>query len=145
MTASPRLRCTTGTNAASGWTAPTPQVERWLRDLFREVTDSWGYDYVKIDFLYGAAIAGRRHDASATRVDSYRRGLAAVRAGVGDTRFVLGCGALMGASVGIIDGQRIGPDVAPWWRFRRKGMSPMRAAGRVSRASRRRRTRCATS
>jgi alpha-galactosidase len=37
---------------------------------------------------------------------------------VGD-RFILGCGALMGPSVGIFDAQRIGPDVAPWWRYNR--------------------------
>jgi alpha-galactosidase len=115
-----------------GLDCSNPEVERWLRDLFREVTDAWGYEYVKIDFLYGAAIAGRRHDANATRIESYRRGLAAVRAGVGDKRFVLGCGALMGASAGLIDGQRIGPDVAPWWRFRRKGIRPARGRPRIT-------------
>jgi alpha-galactosidase len=71
---------------------------------------------VKIDFLFGAAIAGARHDPSATRVHAYRQALDAVRAGVGDERFVLGCGALMAPSVGHFDGNRIGPDVAPFWR-----------------------------
>ncbi|MEX2159820.1 MAG: glycoside hydrolase family 36 protein [Dehalococcoidia bacterium] len=95
-----------------------PDAEAWLRDLFRTVTRDWTYDYVKIDFLYGGALAGRRCDASASRIEAYRRGLRAIRASVGK-RFVLGCGALMGASAGIVDGQRIGPDVAPWWRFNR--------------------------
>jgi len=98
-----------------------PQVERWLRELFREVSEGWGYEYVKIDFLYGGALAGRRYDKQASRIEAYRRGLTAIRAGVGE-RFVLGCGALMGPSVGLIDGQRIGPDVAPWWGFRRERM-----------------------
>ncbi len=104
-----------------GLDCTNPRAERWLRDLFREVTDGWGYEYVKIDFLYGGALAGRRHDRSASRIEAYRRGLEAVRAGVSD-RFVLGCGALIGPSVGIFDAQRIGPDVAPWWRFRRSRM-----------------------
>jgi alpha-galactosidase len=104
-----------------GLDCTNPQVERWLRDLFREVTEGWGYEYVKIDFLYGGALAGHRHDKHASRIEAYRRGLAAIRAGVGE-RFVLGCGALMGPSVGLIDAQRIGPDVAPWWRFRRERM-----------------------
>jgi alpha-galactosidase len=99
-----------------------PQAERWLRDLFREVTDGWGYEYVKIDFLYGGALAGRRHDKDASRIEAYRRALQAIRAGVGEQRFILGCGALMGPSVGLIDAQRIGPDVMPWWRFRRRRM-----------------------
>jgi len=101
------------------------KAERWLRDLFREVTSGLGYDYVKIDFLYGAAIAGRRRDRNASRVEAYRRGLTAIREAV-DKRFVLGCGALMGASAGLVDGQRIGPDVDPRWRYR-----PQRPGGRV--------------
>lgn len=103
-----------------------PSAEAWLRALFREVAEGWGYDYVKIDFLYGAAIAGRRHDVEVSRIEAYRRGLRAVRESVGE-RFVLGCGALMGASAGLVDGQRIGPDVAPWWRWARQ---PERGPGR---------------
>lgn len=94
-----------------------PEARAWLTGLFREVCDGWGYDYVKIDFLFAAAVAGRRHDPASTRARAYRDALAAVRAGVGDHRFILGCGALIAPSVGIFDGNRIGPDVAPFWRF----------------------------
>ena len=94
-----------------------PGAQAWLEDLFRQVSDGWGYDYVKIDFLYAAALAGRRHDPSATRVRAYRAALDAVRRGVGDSRFILGCGSLMAPSVGYFDGNRIGPDCAPFWRF----------------------------
>ena len=94
-----------------------PDARRWLEELFREICDGWGYDYVKIDFLFGAALAGKRQDASATRVRAYRAALAAVRAGVGPERFILGCGSLMAPSVGYFDGNRVGPDVAPFWRF----------------------------
>ncbi len=92
-----------------------PRAQAWLKELFREVCDGWGYEYVKIDFLYGAAVAGRRHDPASTRVRAYRDALAAVRAGVGE-RFILGCGSLMAPSVGVFDGNRIGLDVAPFWR-----------------------------
>jgi alpha-galactosidase len=94
-----------------------PEAQAWLTDLFRNVCDGWGYDYVKIDFLYGAAVAGRRFDPAATRIRAYRAALDAVREGVGDERFILGCGSLMAPSVGYFDGNRIGPDVAPMWRF----------------------------
>jgi alpha-galactosidase len=94
-----------------------PAALEWLEDLFRHVCDGWGYDYVKIDFLYGAAIAGRRGDPSSTRIRAYRAALDAVRRGVGGHRFILGCGSLMAPSVGYFDGNRIGPDCAPFWRF----------------------------
>ncbi|MHB8514884.1 MAG: glycoside hydrolase family 36 protein [Dehalococcoidia bacterium] len=94
-----------------------PEALTWLTGLFQQVCDGWGYDYVKIDFLFGAAIAGRRQDPRTTRVRAYRAALDAVRLGVGHQRFILGCGALMAPSVGVFDGNRIGPDVAPFWRF----------------------------
>lgn len=99
-----------------GVDATHPGAAAWITELFRAICDGWGYEYVKIDFLFGAAIAGTRHDPSATRVTAYRRALEAVRAGVGE-RFVLGCGSLMAPSVGYFDGNRIGNDTAPWWRF----------------------------
>lgn len=124
--------------AASNWNQRNygldcshPDVQRWLETVFREVTEDWGYRYLKIDFLYGAALAGSRHDPASTRIDSYRRGLAAIRRGAGEHRFILGCGALMGASVGEVDGQRIGPDVAPWWTYRPRGQPARRGLRRV--------------
>lgn len=93
-----------------------PGALAWLGELFGEICDVWGYDYVKIDFLYAAALAGRRHDPDATRVQAYRRALAKVREAVGEQRFILGCGSLMAPSVGVFDGNRIGLDVAPFWR-----------------------------
>ena len=39
-----------------------PEARAWLTELFRSICDGWGYDYVKIDFLFGAAIQGRRFD-----------------------------------------------------------------------------------
>ncbi|HEY3314326.1 MAG TPA: glycoside hydrolase family 36 protein [Bacillota bacterium] len=92
-----------------------PGVIEWLKRVFRTVTDEWGYDYVKIDFLYCAALAGRHHDRSATRAQALRRGLEAIREAVGDARFILGCGLPLGPAVGLVNGMRIGEDVAPQW------------------------------
>ncbi len=94
-----------------------PAARAWLTELFREVCEGWGFDYVKIDFLFAAAIAGRRSDEQTTRIRAYRAALEAVRSGVGDDRFILGCGSLMAPSVGVFDGNRIGLDVAPFWRL----------------------------
>ncbi len=103
-----------------GLDGSNPDARDWLKHVFREVCETWGYDYVKVDFLYAAAIAGRRHDSDATRARAYRQALAAVREAVGDDRFILGCGSLIAPSVGAFDGNRIGQDVGPWWRNLRR-------------------------
>jgi alpha-galactosidase len=105
-----------------------PEVIDWLELVFRTVTDDWAYDYVKIDFIYAAAVEGRRDDPGATRAQAYRRGLETIRRAVGD-RFVLGCGAPIGPSVGLVNGMRIGPDVAPhWYPPGRYGQHPQRTS-----------------
>ena len=91
-----------------------PEVQAWQAEVFRTVLDEWGYDYVKIDFIFAAAVDGVRHDPNLTRAQAYRRGLEIVREIAGD-RFVLACGNPMGPSVGVVDGARIGPDVGPYW------------------------------
>jgi alpha-galactosidase len=93
-----------------------PEVQAWLERLFRTVAEDWGFDFVKVDFIYSAALKGHRHDATQTRAQAYRRGLEIIRRAVGD-RFVLGCGGLIAPTVGLVDGHRIGPDVAIWWRL----------------------------
>lgn len=94
-----------------------PEVQAWLRRVFTAVTAEWGFDHVKLDFLYCAALPGRRHDQTWTRAQSLRRGLQVIRETVGE-RFILGCGCPLGPAVGIVDGMRIGPDAAPDWHGR---------------------------
>jgi alpha-galactosidase len=75
-----------------------------------------GFPYLKLDFTYGPSLPGRYADPTRTPAERVRAGLAAIRRGAGDDAFVLGCGMPLGAGVGLVDGMRIGPDVAPWWR-----------------------------
>jgi len=86
-----------------------------LERLFRRLVDEFGYQYLKLDFLYAAAAEGIRHDRSLTRAQTLRHGLEAIRRGAGQRTFILGCGCPLGPAVGIVDGMRIGPDVAPYW------------------------------
>jgi len=94
-----------------------PQALAWLGETFRRVFFEWGFDYVKIDFLHFGAQEGIRHDASATSIESYRRGLLAINRAAGNGKFILGCGAPLLASVGLVDGMRVGPDVGGRWAF----------------------------
>ncbi len=91
-----------------------PDALEWLDSVIRTVCADWGFEYLKLDFLYAGAMRGVRHDRRATAVEAYRRGLAVLRRSAGE-RFILGCGAPLLASVGLVDGMRIGSDVAAYW------------------------------
>jgi alpha-galactosidase len=75
---------------------------------------SWGFDYLKLDFLYGAAFPGS-HERPMPRESAYRHGLRTIRRAAGDDCYLLACGSPVIASIGIVDGIRIGPDVAEFW------------------------------
>jgi alpha-galactosidase len=92
-----------------------PEFAKHLKQLYRRIVDESGYTYLKLDFLFAAAVEGRRHDANLTRAQTLRRGLDAIRRGAGPEAFIVGCGCPLGPAVGIVDGMRIGPDVAPYW------------------------------
>jgi alpha-galactosidase len=93
-----------------------PGAQAWLAHLARTFVGQCRFDYLKLDFIYAASVEGVRYDRQATRAQAYRRGLEAIRQGANDA-FILGCGAPLGPSVGLVNAQRIGPDVAPYWRL----------------------------
>ena len=92
-----------------------PYFAAHLERLFKTIVEDYGYDYLKLDFLYAGAAQGIRHDPKITRAETLRHGLEAIRRGAGERTFILGCGCPLGPAVGIVDGMRIGPDVAPYW------------------------------
>jgi alpha-galactosidase len=92
-----------------------PSFSADLELLFETIVHDFGYDYLKLDFLFAAAAEGIRYDNGLTRAEALRRGLEAIRRGAGENAFILGCGCPLGPAVGIVDGMRIGPDVAPCW------------------------------
>jgi alpha-galactosidase len=91
-----------------------PAVEAWLHDTFATLV-RWGFDYFKIDFLFAGIRTGERFDPSLSPVEAYRRGLGAIRAAIGPDRYLLGCGAPIGPSIGLVDGMRVSADVKEEW------------------------------
>jgi len=89
------------------------ETQEYIASVIAEVRQ-WGFDYLKLDFLYAAAFPGRQAHPMA-REAAYRNGLNIVREAAGDDCYLLACGAPIIASVGIADGIRIGPDVAEFW------------------------------
>lgn len=90
-----------------------PDVTSWLVALMEQVR-RWGFDYYKLDFLYGGALKGNRHK-NIPREAAYRECLQYMREAMGEGSFFLTCGTPILPAVGMCDAIRIGPDVSHEW------------------------------
>jgi len=88
-----------------------PGAQAYLREVFGTFR-GLGIDYFKIDFIYAGAMEGRRAEPGVTGVEAYRQGLAIIREAIGPEAYLLGCGAPILPSVGLVDAMRVGPDIA---------------------------------
>ena len=89
-----------------------------LRETYAKLRAK-GFSYFKIDFLFAAAIDGLRQGGDRVlRQEALRMGLAAIREGIGEDAFLLGCGSPLVAAVGLVDAMRVSEDVAPYWQPR---------------------------
>ncbi|HNR01864.1 MAG TPA: alpha-galactosidase [Anaerolineaceae bacterium] len=109
-------------NAGLGWKALTtaldltvPEALQYAKDVISTASKEWGFPYLKLDFLYAAALNGRYHDRSLTRAQVMRMGMEALRQAAGPEVTLLGCGAPLGSAIGVVDAMRIGPDVSGDW------------------------------
>jgi len=75
----------------------------------------WGFPYIKLDFLYAAALKGSYNDPTNTRAQVLRKGMQALRQTVGEDTFLLGCGGPLGSMIGLVQAMRIGADVSSTW------------------------------
>lgn len=87
-----------------------PEVQEHLHTVFATLR-SHGFDYIKIDFVYAGAVEGRRRE-DISAIDAYRHGLRLIRDAIGDA-YLLGCGAPLLPSIGLVDAMRVSPDTGP--------------------------------
>jgi len=92
-----------------------PEVQRHFEQLFTTMREEWGCTYFKLDAnFWGAMHGGRFYDRKATRIEAYRRGMAAIVRGAGDA-FLLGCNHPIWPSAGLIHGSRSSNDIKRTW------------------------------
>ncbi len=88
-----------------------PQVIDYLERCFRQIFDDWGFDLVKLDFLYAAAPFGSDRESRAGRMI---RAMELLRRFCGD-KLILGCGVPLMPAFGLVDYCRISCDVSLDW------------------------------
>lgn len=84
-----------------------PEVREHLKNVFDTVLDDWGYDMVKLDFLYSQCRTPRNKK---TRGTIMCEAMDFLRECVGD-KLILGCGVPLGPAFGVVDACRISCDV----------------------------------
>lgn len=88
------------------------EVRKYLENLFDVVLNKWGFDLVKLDFLYAAAVQPIHNK---TRGEVMCDAMDLVRKLTGD-RLMLACGVPMMPAFGKADFCRIGADMSLSWR-----------------------------
>ena len=88
-----------------------PEVRDYLRRVFDRVLNQWGFDLVKLDFLYGAAPFGNGMESRAGRMI---RAMELLRQWCGD-KLILGCGVPVMPAFGLVDYCRVSCDVSLDW------------------------------
>ena len=82
-------------------------AREYIKHFFDVILNDWGFDLVKLDFLFTQCITPRY---GKTRGEIMCDGVDLLREACGD-KFILGCGVPLGACMGIFDACRISCDV----------------------------------
>ena len=95
-------------------------ARNYIKSVFNEVLNVWGFDLVKLDFLYVASIIPMY---GKSRGEIAYDSIELLRECVGEKK-ILGCGVQQMPCFGKVDYMRIGPDMALWWKHKllRKNM-----------------------
>jgi alpha-galactosidase len=87
------------------------EVQEWLSGVFFTILNTWGYDMVKLDFLYAACIVPQngktRGQVMHDIMDFFRR--------VAGEKIILACGVPLASAFGKVEFCRIGADIHMAW------------------------------
>lgn len=95
-----------------------PEAFEYLRNVFRAWRHEWGCEYFKTDFMHFGSEYGLDralwHTPGRTRIEIWRGTAEMIREELGKALW-LGCGCPLWASIGLVDGVRVGRDVGVAW------------------------------
>jgi len=103
-----------------------PEVKDYLKEVFDTVLNQWGFDLVKLDFLFAPALVPYQNKS---RGQIMCEAMDLLRELCGD-KLILGCGVPLGPAFGKVDYCRIGNDISPGWET--KWMRNLRVRERIS-------------
>ncbi|MFX0210276.1 MAG: glycoside hydrolase family 36 protein, partial [Candidatus Hodarchaeota archaeon] len=93
-----------------------PDVQIYIENLVNTIVNKWQFDFIKIDFVYAASVFDSQYcKKGLTRAQIYREGLNLIRKTMGKGKYLLGCGAPLGPSVGLVDAMRVSKDTKELW------------------------------
>jgi Melibiase len=99
-----------------GLDATNPQVRKHAFKAIRRAVQDWGFQVLKIDFLYAACLEGNgKYDMSMTRAEAMHLAIQCIREAAGPDVFLIGCGCPIGTAIGYVDGMRVSADTGPTW------------------------------
>ncbi len=102
-----------------------PEALEYTCDVIQAAVEKWGFEYLKLDFLYAAALEGVYQDPTKTRAQVLRMGLEALRDAAGPEVTLLACGCPLGSALGLFEAMRIGADVSGSWEPHFPPVSPI--------------------
>jgi alpha-galactosidase len=93
-------------------------VQHHIDHLIDTIINQWNMEFIKIDFIYAASVFESNYfNKGLTRAQIYREGVKLIRNAMGDQTYLLGCGAPLGPSVGLVDAMRVSEDTKELWDF----------------------------
>ncbi|MDY6872905.1 MAG: glycoside hydrolase family 36 protein [Chloroflexota bacterium] len=102
-----------------------PEALDFAREVIRTAVEDWEFTYLKLDFLYTAALKGEYKDPTKTRAEVIRMGLEALREAAGPEITMLACGCPLGSALGLFEVMRISADVSGHWEPHFPPVSPL--------------------
>jgi alpha-galactosidase len=92
-----------------------PEALKWIEEVGRSFVKDIGFEYIKTDGATNYALSeGIPQNRSETLFSAFRSAMEALRKGAGNETFLLH-GGFVPSTAGIIDGNRVGYDIAARW------------------------------
>jgi Melibiase len=99
-----------------GLDATNPEVLEHVTKSIRRAVHEWGFEVLKIDFLYAACLEGNgKYDLRMSRAQAMHQAMQTIRQAAGPHVFLIGCGCPLGSGIGYVDGMRVSADTGPSW------------------------------